>query len=317
MLGTGWLLAGAAAQAQGSAPAPARCPPGAQAPTPQAVREAQEAARDRGFLWRLRKDGRTSYLYGTIHLGTLAWAPPGPTVRAALDDTQVLALELDITDAATMERMQAVMAQHAGSGAIDARQRERLVRASRQACLPDGALDRLHPAMQALTLVMLEARWEGLDGSYAQEAVLAGYAQSRGMRISSLESVDEQIGALLPATSAETGRFVDQALQQLASGAARRSARRLAQAWADGAFETLADYERWCECVAGEEDRQLLRRLNDDRNPALALRIERLHTQTTGGVFAAVGALHHTGPKALPQLLQQRGFDVERVSFPK
>ena len=34
-------------------------------------------------------------------------------------------------------------------------------------------------------------------------------------------------------------------------------------------------------------------------------------------VFAAVGALHMTGPQSIPRLMQQRGFRVERVDFPR
>jgi uncharacterized protein YbaP (TraB family) len=32
-------------------------------------------------------------------------------------------------------------------------------------------------------------------------------------------------------------------------------------------------------------------------------------------VFAAVGALHMTGAKALPMLLKQRGFTVQRIAL--
>ena len=57
-----------------------------------------------------------------------------------------------------------------------------------------------------------------------------------------------------------------------------------------------------------------MKRLLDDRNPALAERIDALHA---GGapVFAAVGSLHMTGPLGLPALLAQRGFTVERVEY--
>ena len=54
-----------------------------------------------------------------------------------------------------------------------------------------------------------------------------------------------------------------------------------------------------------------MRRLKVDRNPALADRIAALHIQGHR-VFAAVGALHMTGPMTLPRLLAARGFSVER-----
>ena len=52
----------------------------------------------------------------------------------------------------------------------------------------------------------------------------------------------------------------------------------------------------------------------DDRNPALAERIDALHM---GGksVFAAVGSLHMVGKLGLPLLMAQRGYQVERVEF--
>ena len=78
----------------------ASCPPQATAPTPQQVQTAQAQAKDRGFLWRVTKDGRTHHLFGTIHVGKLEWAFPGAKLRAALGDAQTLAFELDPLDPA-------------------------------------------------------------------------------------------------------------------------------------------------------------------------------------------------------------------------
>jgi hypothetical protein len=89
---------------------------------------------------------------------------------------------------------------------------------------------------------------------------------------------------------------------------------RLAQAWETGDLAALEDYERWCECAATDADRDFLRKLNDERNAPLADAIEAQHQQGRR-VFAAVGALHMTGPQSLPRLLAQRGFKVERVGF--
>ena len=65
-----------------------------QAPTPEQIQAAQRDARDRGFLWRISKDGRSSYLYGTLHVGKLDWAFPGPRLAEALRDTDALAVEI-------------------------------------------------------------------------------------------------------------------------------------------------------------------------------------------------------------------------------
>ena len=166
------LLAGLACT--GTAQAEPDCPPVAGAPSPDALAAAARTASDRGPLWRIERDGRSSWLYGTLHVGRLAWAFPGPNVSAALH--------------------------------------------------------------------------------------------------------------------------------------------RLALAWERADLAALASYEDWCECARDEAERAFSKRLNDDRNPGLADAIARLHN---GGqsVFAAVGALHMTGPQALPALLRARGFKLQALRW--
>ena len=90
------------------------------------------------------------------------------------------------------------------------------------------------------------------------------------------------------------------------------------------ALSALTPVLRCCTCCLApllqvgkdEEARAFLRRLNDDRNPGLADRIDALHGAGKR-VFAAVGALHMTGAKGLPGLMAQRGYIVERLPYPR
>ncbi len=52
---------------------------------------------------------------------------------------------------------------------------------------------------------------------------------------------------------------------------------RIARVWEQGRDDELARYEQWCDCADTEADRAALKRLLDDRNPALADRIDALH----------------------------------------
>lgn len=155
-----WAL-GARAQAADA------CPPAPRLPTPEQVQTAQREARDHGFLWRVTKDGRSSYLFGTLHVGRLAWAFPGPRLRAALRQVDELALELDLADPAVMQAMAG--AARAAPPVLDPALRERLQRQVAAACVGETALQALHPVMQAVTLTVLAGRWEDLDAGYAQE----------------------------------------------------------------------------------------------------------------------------------------------------
>ncbi len=283
----------------------ASCPP----PLP-AASATPAAERDRGLLWRATRDGRVSYLYGTLHVGKPAWRRFGPRTAAALRASDVLALEVDPNDPALLQAMADIRPPQPLPDELQAR----LNRAFERACVASESLATLHPVLQATTLMVLEARWLGMDPTYAMEQTLAAQARAQGRRVVSLESAAQQTQALVPEDEEEARLMLDQSLQQLEDLSGRRVLERLAKAWEASDLEALEDYERWCECVASEADRNFLRKLNDERNGPLADAIEALHRQGKR-VFAAVGALHMTGPQSLPRLLQARGFTVERVVF--
>lgn len=291
------------------------CPPPPPAPlTAEQAQAARAAAKDRGFLWRISRDGTSSYLYGTIHLGRADWIFPGPATFAALQASDTLALELDLADPAVAQAMRNSPASQPDALLLPQSVQRRLIRQAEAACLPQGLLEQQHPLVQAITLTVLAGRREGLEPGFAQEIVLSEAARSVGARIVSLETVQQQLAVLIPREEAAAREMLERTLQQLESGAAQRALVRLADAWADGRLSELEQYEKWCECVLTPRDREFLRRLNDDRNPGLARRIDALHSAGRR-VFAAVGALHMTGHRALPELLAQRGFTVERIGF--
>jgi uncharacterized protein len=318
-LGGGSLWAQASPLAAPAAPAAAACPPTAQMPTQEQMQAAMAAARDRGVIWRIDKDGRSSYLYGTMHLGRMEWSFPGPLLREALRNTDTLALELDLTDPAVLQKLQAsVSAGSSGASggptapALSDAIKARIARQAELACIPIQVLTPLHPVMQVVTLTSLAGRWDGLDPSFAQEFSLAGFARASSRPIVSLETVGAQASVLIPSDPAKALRSVEQALTQLEDGTGRRVMQRLAQVWESGSLEDITNYQRWCECANTEEERAFLQRLNDDRNPALAEGIDKLHAEGKR-VLAGVGALHMTGAKALPQLMVAKGYTVTRL----
>ena len=303
----GWMLAMLLAPA-GLRAQPA-CPPIVQPLRAEAVDKVQGHVRDRGPLWRLQRDGRTSWLYGTLHLGRAEWAVAGPAVQAALAAAEVLALEVDVSDpATTLEMKQATPASPPLPPALQAR----LQLQAQRACLPEGLLADIHPVLAVTTLSVIDARWEGLDPQFGQEALLAAAARELGHPVVGLESVALQLALLIPADPAEVADITARTLTQLEQGRLRAVVRRLARAWESGHLADLAAYEAWCDCVHDAKDRALYERLNDQRNPGLAAAIDALHRQGRS-VFAAVGALHMTGPQALPLLLRRLGYQVERV----
>ncbi|APW36135.1 hypothetical protein RD110_02025 [Rhodoferax koreense] len=289
------------------------CP---SAPQPVAQAEAtagMRTARDRGFLWRLEKDGRTSWLYGTIHVAKRNWMYPGPATRRALHDADSVALELDVLDPAIAAELSTAITARADAPPLPAGLARRVQAQAAAACLGEG-LGRMRPEMQVMTLAVLSGRARGLDPAYGIDVFLAGYARGLKKAVVSLETPAQQMSLLLSDDPAEVAQTVEDVLQSLESKNAGPQLDRLAGAWDEGRLADLENYADWCECLDTPERRKSYDALVIGRNPSLARHVADIH-QSGHSVFAAVGALHMVGPQGLPMLLAALGFNVERVFF--
>ena len=295
----------------GLARAQANCPPAAEPPALDASALGDHP--DHGFLWRIEKGGRSSWLYGTMHVARRDWATPGSTMVSAIRASDVVALELDVLDPAIMQRMMAAMAPRP-QDAVDDALKARLLAQIKAACLPEQLLTVMSPEMAATSLVVMAARREGLDPAYAIDRSLAVVGRGLGRAVVSLETPELQIAALRSRTRAQAHESIAQTLESLETGEAAPLLRRMADVWAEGRFSELDRYEEWCMCTSTDAERSLMKRLLDERNPAMAQRIDAMHNSGKR-VFAAVGSLHMIGPTGLPQLLAKRGYKVERVEF--
>ncbi len=291
----------------------AGCPAAAEPPTPEMMQAARLNARDHGFLWRISKQGRTSYLYGTMHVGKLDWAFPGPRVMQAIRATDTIALELDMLDADIQNRLATGMREQR-SAALPEALSQRLRQQADALCVPYDAIAKLSPEMQIDMLSLLVGRRDGLDASYATDAVLAGIGHGAKKKVVSLETPEYQLGLMQMAEPEQTVSFVEDSLSELESGRSRTMLIRIAKVWADANYADMTRFNEWCECLNTEIEREMMKRLLDDRNPNLADRIDALHGKGRQ-VFAAVGSLHMFGPLGLPTLMEKRGYRVERVEF--
>jgi len=308
------VLAGAfvlASSAAGASPPAANCPPTAQPPSPEAVQAGLRNARDRGFLWRIVKDGRTSYLYGTVHVAKLDWVFPGPKTMQALNASDTVALELDLLDPALQRRMAEAIAARR-EPVLPAALTQRLQRQANAECIAPEMLAGLGPMLQIATLSSLIGRRDGIDPAYGIDLFIAGLAHAAKKNTVSLETPELQLDTLTNDPDAPLDALIESGLDELESGRARPLLNRLVRIWAEADDAELGRYESWCDCLKTDADRRAMRRMLDDRNPALAASIDALHT---GGkqVFAAVGSLHMIGAQGLPALLAKRGYRVERI----
>ena len=288
---------------------PADCPPAATELTPEQVSVGMSQARDRGFLWRITKDGHDSYLYGTVHVAKLEWMFPGPRIVEALEASDTIALELDLLDPQTRQELVDAMTEPPRFS-LPPQLVERVQKQMTAECIAPQAWASLGPELHIASLTAISARRDGLDPAYSIDLMLSGYGHRAAKRVLSLETAGGQLKALQLPTREATLAWVESGLDDLESGRSRPLLNRISGIWAAGDLGELARYDEWCECRKTATDREAMERLLDDRNPGLADRIDDLHASGRH-VFAAVGSLHMVGPVGLPALMMKRGYKVE------
>jgi len=311
------LLAGAAHAADASAPAasaPAACPPGPGVPTRDEVAAGMRAATDHGPLWKATKDGRAVYLYGTIHVAKASWMYPGPQVLRAIQESDTIALEVDLSDPGMLARLQKAVLRTPGSPVLPAALEQRLLADMAAACVVPATFAPMRPEMQATTLEVMQGRGLGLYAEYGIDMFLAGLGRGMNKPLRSLETPESQAELLVSDDPAETARAVRAVLDELEGGKAPAMLGRLASDWERGDVDDMAAYASWCGCMDTPEQRADFHKLIVERNPLMADKIVQWHAEGRR-LFVAVGTLHMVGPAGLPTLLRTRGFQVERVPF--
>jgi uncharacterized protein len=288
-----------AAQSVALAQTQQNCPP-APLPVEQAMEYiAKTPAKNAGFLWRIEKDGRTSWLYGTMHWMHIDYAKPGMQIMLGMRNTDVLAVEVNTYDAPsalpiTSERL---------SFNLSSDQLARLHTAYQKDCL---AMD---PVQHLITpLLNTQASRKNLYWGYGPDARLMQIAKRTNKPIASLESFVIQAAVLRPQSQAEFDEQVNASLTEIETGQIQKKLSEIARAWQQNDWPHFLQYEQ--EMSINQP--AFMRRLNDDRNKQMAQKIDALHSDGKR-VFVAVGALHMTGQYSLPTLLQQKGYAVHFV----
>jgi uncharacterized protein YbaP (TraB family) len=289
------------------------CPPAPPVLTRETAQAARAHAQDHGFLWRITKNGHSSYLYGTMHVSKPAWMFPGPKVSAALDSADTVALELDVLDpkiAQEVRREASTLQPEPLPPAIEARLRKQ----AEALCVPYAVLAHAPAEAQLVELDMMFARKDGLFPIYAIDSVLAALGHAAHKHVVSLETPDFQMHLLMMPDRADMLAYVNDGLDELESKRGRALFLRMAQAWAHSDYATMARYPEWCECLRTPIERKVMRRMLNARNPRMAAKIDALHRKGAK-VFAAVGSLHLFGAIGLPALMRKKGYTVERIEL--
>src|SRR4051812_20297845 len=193
--------AGAACDKSSSSTAPAPAPvtsaptPAGPAPDPWTTRSASRDPLKNPLFWKIEKDGKTTYLLGTMHLGVDPMTRIPDIVWQKLDASPTFAMETDLSQAAT----KLDLVRHDGT-TLRQEIGDAYWKKLEDALGPDAAerVLGLRPLVPAMQLAV-----RGLPDTAPMDRVLQGRAQNQHERIVFLEPFEAQATVLLRWMNAE------------------------------------------------------------------------------------------------------------------
>lgn len=274
------------------------------------------ASQRRGQLYRVSHDGKTSYLFGTIHVGKDGVYPLDAEVSRALLDSKTLVIELDIRQDLPFQKALARHGRYANGDVVQNHLTpatlNKMVQALAKAGMSLQSVQHYKPWLIANLLVGAELDSHGFERSQAVEYALLAAAQKQDKTVHELESAEYQLGLFDMLDARQQEQYLVESMADLASGSSLKRSQALIDAWSSADAPGIK--AAWHTATTGDSISAgfMQRVLLGKRNPEMAANIERIMQQDQVA-FVGVGLLHLVGDDGLPQLLKRRGYQVEQL----
>jgi len=256
------------------------------------------------LFWKLEKDGNTSYLLGTMHMGVDPTTRLPDLVWKKLDASPAFAMETDLSKGSALDTKRTDGKTLKDD--LDATHWQKL-----EGALGRDVAARIVDQKPMIPATLLSLR--GLPSTPAMDGVLAAHAANQHKRILFLEPIEAQMSVLEKWMDA---RMLADMLDDLPIHEQRIKEMLDAYVAGDGdKLVAIQQSERELFKNHGRTDQEFDDSMADllyKRNASWIDAIEKMHRE--GGAFIAVGAAHTVGPKSVRELLEQRGFKITRIT---
>jgi uncharacterized protein YbaP (TraB family) len=276
----------------------------------------ETSAQHRGQLYRVTHDGKTSYLYGTVHVGRDGAYPLDEVASRALLDSKALVIELDIREDKAFQVALTRYGRYAEGDSVQNHLTpatlDKTVQALARAGISLASVQQYKPWLIANLLVGAELDKNGYQRSQAVEFALLAAAQKQEKTVRELESADYQLSLFDSLDAHQQEQYLLENLADLADGDSLKRSQALLEAWS--VADRSGIQAAWHTATSGDSISAgfMNRVLLGKRNPEMAANIERIMQQDQVA-FVGVGLLHLVGDDGLPQLLKRRGYQVEQL----
>ncbi len=265
------------------------------------------AAHRKFLLWKVTSPTATVYLVGSIHLADPSIYPLPSAVEKAFSDSQVLAVEADVSNF-NLDEAIGLLGEYGMytdgdslSNHLSHETNADLDAFCSKHQLPREMLETMKPWMVALMVEAMAAQSSGFDPSAGIDMHFLNEAKE-GKRVDQLESVEFQFKLLGSASDSEQAQFLASALKE--SGQINETER----AYESGDINALNSE------ISRQEPRSYYQRLLDDRNPAMTDKVA-AYLDGHQTAFVVVGIAHVIGDHGIAKSLERKGSKVEQMTY--
>ncbi len=261
-------------------------------------------------LWKIEKGSNSSYLFGSIHLGSEDMYPLSKTVKDAYNQAQNLVVEIDLKPG-DQEKLMPLVQQLAINlnSPIESRLSPETLAIYRKACtqksLPCAQFAPYEAWFLSLQLQLMMIQQLGYKEALGIDKHFLDLAHQSNKNVISLETADAQLKMLSGFNQKQQELMLVQSLEVDA-----KEMESLFKAWKTG------DDDKILDMFAKDLDKEGAQGIFDamiiDRNIEMAKNIQKM-LEANKSLFVVVGAGHIVGDKGLVDLLKKAGYKLTQL----
>ena len=263
------------------------------------------------FLWKIESDNSTVYLLGSIHLAKPELYPLDSMIENAYDETDALAVELNVKKVNAMEMMKKAMYNDKTTlkDHLKPETYKLLKDIFDKMKFPALVYERMKPWMAVQAAMMATMHDSGYDEKSGLDVHFLNKAETTNKEILELESLELQL-SLFDELESNSDAFVKYSLEDISNN--MKQVEEMFAAWKTG------DSKRMEAIITSETGKDsefsgITEKMIDNRNIGMTEKIEG-YLKTKRKYFVIVGAGHIVGEKGIVNLLKnKKKYKIEQM----
>jgi len=264
-------------------------------------------------LYKVEKNGISSYLFGTVHVGDASMKGLPKKVTETIDQSDEVIVEVDISKLTPLQMQQRSMPfmmlkdGKTLQTELSKQNYNRLKDYFAKKSIDIAMFNGLKPWAVMVTMMQIEFQNAGFSDQTGIDKQVLAYAKEQKIKIGELETLEQQL-QMFDGMALLSNEMIEETFEQLAD--INIYFIKLVNAWKNGDMDTLTEYYNMSfdESNYGEISEQVM--LVNRNDKWVEQLVPRLANEK---LFIAVGALHLPEQHGLIKQLKDEGFSVTRL----